>query len=252
MAAPAASGDLLKDIIGVLEEGQRSLTDAFRTLIGRIEARLTTPSPAPPTPATFVPAAMAPVQLPPPSPFPPPPAAPVPAAPVAAALPPLPPLPAAAPTLAEIPLPPPPPAAARPLVKTAPLPPVPAPAPRRKFIRPSPEESAQLQQAFQAFNAPAPNGNGHARSHVQAAPALPPRAVVHAAPPPPPAASPFAIADSPLTGPAFADGEPAPFTFLKAEGDHFTPVSAPGASAGDLDDLSLPWMQPVGARPARN
>lgn len=62
--------------------------------------------------------------------------------------------------------------------------------------------------------------------------------------------SPFAVSDSPLSSPGGLPLPPAPFTFLKSEGDGFTPVAQSPATPGydPLDDTPLPWMQPVGGR----
>ena len=49
--APAAQGgQLLKEVVGVLEEGQRALASAFQSLIAKLEASLTAPPAAPVTP----------------------------------------------------------------------------------------------------------------------------------------------------------------------------------------------------------
>jgi hypothetical protein len=46
--------------------------------------------------------------------------------------------------------------------------------------------------------------------------------------------------------------QPAPFTFLAAEGDHFTPFAPEGPAIDPLEDTTLPWMQPVTNPDARN
>jgi hypothetical protein len=61
--------------------------------------------------------------------------------------------------------------------------------------------------------------------------------------------SPFAISDEPLTNSPSLPQAPAPFTFLKSNGDHFAPaVEATPPPPDPLDDTLLPWMQPVRGR----
>jgi hypothetical protein len=252
----------LNDVVSVLEDGRRALTEAFQGIINRLEARLSSVPAA--APVEYA------IQQPPPAVLPPE---------EKTAPQPLPPMPAAP----AMHIPQPEPEA------------IPA-APRRKFARPSGMAAQQLSTALQdvfeaptAPVAPAPlptppapaapaytNGNGH----PYAAPAQP----VYAAQPAPPAyqatppaspfamitpgqfpqhtapvrqqsipaapSSPFAVSLTPLMSPGEPQSPPAPFTFLKNEGDHFTPMTPPPAPAGydPLDDTPMPWMQPVGGR----
>lgn len=296
-ASPAPSAlppDVLKDVVSVLEDGRRALTEAFQGIIDRLEARLSTVPAAAPAAAPAVAPQPVIMQAPP---------APAPAVPPAPAAP------------VEYAIQQPPPAVLPPREKTAPLPLPPMPAapamhipqpepeaipaaPRRKFARPSGMAAQQLSTALQdvfeapaAPAAPAPlptppapaapaytNGNGHpyaapaqpvyaAQPAPQAYPAAPPASPFemitpgqfpqHTAPvrqqsiPAAPApSSPFAVSPTPLMSPGEPQSPPAPFTFLKNEGDHFAPMTPPPAPAGydPLDDTPLPWMQPVGGR----
>jgi len=295
--APAPA-PLLREVISVLEEGQRSLANAFQGLIARLESSLTAAA-APPVP---VPAAAAPLPAVPPAPDPGTQAAvartvPVPAVPPAA-----PHLPELLTTHRSAPVPVPLPPA--PLEKTSfvPLPPVPAPVPvaasartaptapapapfpappppapplrssepaaepRRRFARPSTMAAQQLNEvlkdAFTQPPAPVPSPgwqNGPAApapaplsqtAPVSPAASAPPatRSQFGPAAPQPAAPSPFGISESPLTAPPGVPQVPAPFSFLKNDGNHFVPA-VPGDS---LDSEILPWMQPIGANPARN
>lgn len=154
---------------------------------------------------------------------------------------------------------------------SAPAPVAPEAAPRRRFARPSGAAAQQLNDLLSgAFaepalppsplnsgwqNSPSPvpqPGQGTTPASAPV-PALPPEPMLPAAqrqyiPAQAPAPSPFGISDAPLHAPPGAPQQPAPFTFLKQDGDHFVPAQP---AADPLDDSVLPWMQPIGAGHAR-
>lgn len=315
--APTATAGLLKEVIAALEEGHRSLDNAFKNLIEKLEIRLNASAPgralpeiepAPGQPVkTSLPEPPAleesPFSAPRPSgqttPLKLPPVAPaLTAGPPAAgevSLPPMlrrkfqrpegavaqqlsnalsevfetpgaPLLPATAPAPADNrsatgPVP------ARAVTTPVPLPfkataataPVPVSTPDKSAAEPLPARSATTPVPL-PFKATAPT----APVPVPPAPATGPVPVKAAAPtaPVPPwrppvltppdsadaASSPFAISDGPLTGPAGEPSEPAPFTFLKNNGDSFAPEVDSSPMTDPLDDTILPWMQPSRGR----
>lgn len=260
---------LVNDVINTLEEGCRTLTDVFQSLIGKLESTLAAPHPAPaaaiPTPLFPAPSApgngaFRPVDLPSLLVKPGPPATPCEAT-TPVAMPPF---------AASIPLAGPPPVA------------MPAPAcpsgsessagtPRRRFARPSGLAAQQLSTTLNRVFESAPpisNGNGYTAgsnhhgkqphpSNIpsQAVPIpVPPVAPRTQIPAPESIYSPFAVSSAPLEAPEGVPGEPAPFTFLTNNSGHFeTAVPAMPAKAYDpLDDTTLPWMQPLAAHATRN
>ena len=272
----ALAPGLVKALISTLEDGRRALTDTFQSLIEKLEATLTAPSPAP--------AASVPLPAPPVMPTREPAIPPQVELPSLLARPePITPgektnrvlLPSAAPAA--------PPPALPPAPVTIPVPspaaqekaPAPA-APRRKFARPSglaaQQLSTTLHQVFETSPA-ASNGGGYGAPPVP----LPPRAPVADSPfhavtaipapplPPPPAPrpqahgpdsvySPFAVSGAPLSSPGGMPAEPVPFTFLANNGNQFepAPVSGPPGTYDSLDDTALPWMQPLSGSAPRH
>jgi hypothetical protein len=305
------SGQLLREVIIVLEEGQRNLANAFKELIEKLERSLAAAAAAPQaitSPVSVLAANPAPVSAPPtgkgqaappPVPF----TAPVPlvqpaAPPSAPNLPdlltssrntpltapvllpsgaalakertafvPLPVAPApalpgtnwaapAAPVTAPaVPFAAPPPPTANPFTTAAPS--VPAAAEsgvsRRRFAKPSTLAAQHLNEVLKdAFtnpagtdveSPPAVKRNG-STSSVPTVDSLPP-AFSFTSPASP---SPFGVSESPLSAPPGVTQVPAPFTFLRNEGEHFTP-STPDDS---LEPESPPWLQPIGSQAARN
>lgn len=180
-------------------------------------------------------------------------------------------------------IPPPPPVAhPMPVTATIPLPPaapMPAPvpaepdaAPRRRFVRPGGAAAQQLNDLLNGtFDEPAAppadfNNDGQkapvADLHpgrgvptvTAPVPALPPEPIHPVVqrqcnPPQVPAPSPFAVSDTPVYAPPGAPQQPAPFTFLKRDGDHFA-LAQPAEDS--LDDAVPPWMQPIGVAHERN
>lgn len=279
--------DLVRDVVGVLHDGRRALTDAFEAMIGKLESRLAACEPAAPSAPVSQPSAPSEgnisgsVPMKPTAILPPRGVSPAPPEPKTTLLP-LPPVPAN---------PPAPPVMENPFV--APVVPI---APRRKFPRPAgvaaQELNTTLNEAFEA-PAPSPNGNGHSygngkgsndqqaapfaasldpgmqrpailprQSGVQQRGAVPvsPFGLVHFSPAPTPASHPpiydhqtdssqFAVAGGPLTSPPPGmPAVPAPFTFLESQGDHFAPLTSRSPVYDSLDDTPLPWMQPLGGQ----
>jgi hypothetical protein len=181
--------------------------------------------------------------------------------------------PAAPVTAPAVPFAAPPPAAANPFTAAAPA--VSAAAEtgtlRRRFAKPSTLAAQQLNEVLKdAFTHPAGTAepsppavmkNGHTSSVPTVVstplgipfsapdpvePAVPARCNV-----PPSAAScpsPFGVSETPLSAPPGVPQVPAPFTFLRNDGEHFAP-STPGDS---LEPESPPWLQPIGSQAARN
>jgi hypothetical protein len=306
--APAATAGLLKEVITALEEGHRSLDNAFKNLIEKLEIRLNASAPGRTLPEIEpVPGQTAKTSLPDPpaleeSPF----SAPRPAAQTAPLK-----LPPVAPVLAaagEVSLPPmlrrkfqrpegavaqqlsnalsevfetpgtptlpatadnksaTGPVPARAATTPVPLPfkvaataPVPVSTPDKSAAEPLPARIATTPVPL-PFMATAPT----APVPVPPAPAtgpVPVKAAAATAPVPPwrppvltppdsadAASSPFAISDGPLTEPAGEPTAPAPFTFLKSNGDSFAPEVDSSPLTDPLDDTILPWMQPSRGR----
>ncbi|HWB01569.1 MAG TPA: hypothetical protein VG796_01010 [Verrucomicrobiales bacterium] len=310
-AAPTATAGLLKEVITALEEGHRSLDNAFKNLIEKLEIRLNASAPGrtlpeiEPAPAQTVKTSLpeppaleeSPFSVPRPSgqtaPLKLPPVAPV--------------LAAGTPAAGEVSLPPMlrrkfqrpegavaqqlsnalsevfetpgtlpatadnkqanGPVPARAATTPVPLPfkvaaataPVPVSTPDKSAAEPLPARIATTPVPL-PFKATAPTAPVPVPPASATGP-VPVKAAAATAPVPPwrppvltppdsadAASSPFAISDGPLTGPAGEPSAPAPFTFLKSNGDSFAPEVDSSPLTDPLDDTILPWMQPSRGR----
>ncbi len=229
--------DLCRDLLKIMEESHRALTDSFRQMIGKLEARMAAslpPEPAAPPAGggAFIHQGRAGQEEP---------------------------------GFSGLGQP-----VSSPLSGHAPEP------PRWKLTRPDELTagllSTALSEAFQGKAAPPPPDIAEHRSSVTDSPGgqsgamdredfdfpevpatgfPPPFAAFpsrnHSPVPPVEILQPYGDGDGDdlLTPPPPGPPAPAPFTFLKRNGDHFAPDVEASSASDTLDDIVLPWMQPV-------